>query len=678
MSDAFPHLNSPLDLGFTTLRNRIMMGSMHTGLEDKYKEFDKFAAYFEARAKGGTALIVTGGFSPNLEGWLYPFASKLSSSGAIKHHKKVTEAVHRHDGKIVMQLLHAGRYAYHPLSVSASNVKSPINPFKPREIGDFGIRRTIAAFARSAKIAQEAGYDGVEVMGSEGYFLNQFICKRTNQRTDRWGGSVENRARLSVEIVRRIRETVGEKFIIIYRHSLLDLVEGGNTWDEVSYIAKEIEKAGATMINTGIGWHEARVPTIVTSVPRAAFAELTARLRKEIKIPVIASNRINKPEVAEQLLADGACDMVSMARPLLADPDFAIKAKEGRADEINVCIACNQACLDHTFSLKRASCLVNPRACHELEIVDKPLERKKKIAVVGTGPAGLAAATELARRGHSVTLFDKAGEIGGQFNMAKQIPGKEEFHETISYFRRQLELKKVDVRLNTAVDAELISKERFDEVILATGIKPRTPGIEGIDHPKVLSYIDVLLHKKEVGKKVAVIGAGGIGFDVSEYLTHDFSHPSPTLDLESWKKEWGITFDPKNAGGIDGVHAEPPKPAREVWLCQRKDEPLGKRLGKTSGWVHKASLKSRRVHFMQGVEYLKIDDRGLHIMSAHGPEILNVDNIIVCAGQDPLRELVEPIEALGIPVHLVGGSSVAAELDAKRAINQATRLAVTL
>lgn len=678
MSDAFPNLNSPLDLGFTTLRNRIMMGSMHTGLEDKYKEFDKFAAYFEARAKGGTALIVTGGFSPNLEGWLYPFASKLSSSGAIKHHKKVTEAVHKHDGKIVMQLLHAGRYAYHPLSVSASNLKSSINPFKPREIGDFGIRRTIAAFARSAKIAQEAGYDGVEVMGSEGYFLNQFICKRTNHRTDRWGGSVENRARLSVEIVRRIRETVGEKFIIIYRHSLLDLVEGGNTWDEVSYIAKEIEKAGATMINTGIGWHEARVPTIVTSVPRAAFAELTARLRKEIKIPVIASNRINKPEVAEQLLADGACDMVSMARPLLADPEFAIKAKEGRADEINVCIACNQACLDHTFSLKRASCLVNPRACHETEIVDKPLERKKKIAVVGAGPAGLAAATELARRGHSVTLFDKAGEIGGQFNMAKQIPGKEEFHETISYFKRQLELKKVDVRLNTVVNAALISKEKFEEVILATGIKPRTPGIEGIDHPKVMSYIDVLLHKKEVGQKVAVIGAGGIGFDVSEYLTHNFAHPSPTLDLESWKKEWGITFDPKNAGGIDGVQAEPPKPAREVWLCQRKDEPLGKRLGKTSGWVHKASLKSRRVHFMQGVEYLKIDDRGLHVMGAHGPQILEVDNIIVCAGQDPLRELVEPIEALGVPVHLVGGSSVAAELDAKRAIDQATRLAVTL
>ncbi|HEX4878391.1 MAG TPA: NADPH-dependent 2,4-dienoyl-CoA reductase, partial [Limnobacter sp.] len=620
----------------------------------------------------------TGGFSPNLEGWLYPFASKLSSSGAVKHHRKITEAVHKHDGKIVMQLLHAGRYAYHPLSVSASNVKSPINPFKPREIGDFGIRRTIAAFARSAKLAQDAGYDGVEVMGSEGYFLNQFICKRTNQRTDRWGGSVENRARLSVEIVRRIRETVGEKFIIIYRHSLLDLVEGGNTWEEVSYIAKAVQDAGATLLNTGIGWHEARVPTIVTSVPRAAFAEMTARLKKELRIPVIASNRINKPEVAEKLLADGMCDMVSMARPLLADPDFAIKAKEGRADEINVCIACNQACLDHTFSMKRASCLVNPRACHETEIVDAPFERKKKIAVVGAGMAGLAASTELARRGHDVVLYDSAPEIGGQFNMAKVIPGKEEFYETLTYFKRQLELHRVNLQLNVRVDAALISRGKFDEVILATGIKPRTPGIEGINHSKVLSYIDVLLHKKPVGKKVAVIGAGGIGFDVSEYLTHDHKHPSPTLDLESWKKEWGITFDPNNAGGIDRVQPQPPAPAREVWLCQRKDEPLGKRLGKTSGWVHKASLKSRRVHFMQGVEYLKIDDRGLHIMSAHGPEILDVDNVVICAGQDPLRELQAPLEALGIPVHLVGGADVAAELDAKRAINQATRLAVTL
>ncbi|MCQ8895891.1 NADPH-dependent 2,4-dienoyl-CoA reductase [Limnobacter humi] len=678
MSDAFPILNSPLDLGFTTLRNRIMMGSMHTGIEDKYKDFDKLAAYFEARSKGGTALIVTGGFSPNLEGWLYPFASKMSSKGAIKPHQKITEGVHKHGGKIVMQLLHAGRYAYHPLSVSASNIKSSINPFKPREIGDFGIRRTIAAFAKAAKLAQEAGYDGVEVMGSEGYLLNQFICKRTNRRTDRWGGSVENRARLSVEIVRRIRETVGPNFIIIYRHSLLDLVEGGNTWDEVEYIAKAVQDAGATLLNTGIGWHEAKVPTIVTSVPRAAFAELTARLKKTLRIPVIASNRINKPDVAEKLLASGQCDMVSMARPLLADPEFANKAKEGRADEINVCIACNQACLDHAFGGKRVSCLVNPRACHETEIVDAPLTRKKKIAVVGAGMAGLAASIEAARRGHTVVLFEQSGQIGGQFNMAKVIPGKEEFYETLVYFDAMLKKTGVTVKLNTRVTPELIRDGQFDEVILATGIKPRTPGIEGVDHPKVMSYIDVLLHKKPVGQKVAVIGAGGIGFDVSEYLTHDFSHPSPTLDLESWKKEWGITFDPNNAGGIDRVMPQPPAPAREIWLCQRKDEPLGKRLGKTSGWVHKASLKSRKVHFMQGVEYLKIDDRGLHIMSAHGPEILEVDNIIVCAGQDPLRDMEEPLKALGIPVHRVGGADVAAELDAKRAINQATRLAVTL
>lgn len=678
MSDAYPILNSPLDLGFTTIKNRIMMGSMHTGLEDKYKDYDKFAAYFEARAKGGTGLIVTGGFSPNLEGWLFPFASKMTSKGAVKHHKKVTEAVHRHDSKICMQLLHAGRYAYHPFSVSASNIKSPINPFKPREIGDFGIRRTIASFGKAAKLAQEAGYDGVEIMGSEGYFLNQFICKRTNQRSDRWGGSVENRARLSVEIVRRVRQVVGPNFIIIYRHSLLDLVEGGNTWDEIVYIAKAIEEAGATLLNTGIGWHEARVPTIVTSVPRAAFAEVTGRIRKELKIPVIASNRINKPDVAEELLERGDCDMVSMARPLLADPDFGIKAKEGRADEINVCIACNQACLDHTFSLKRASCLVNPRACHELEIIDKPIGKKKKIAVVGAGPAGLAAATELGCRGHQVTLFDQSSEIGGQFNLAKTIPGKEEFHETISYFARQIELKGIELRLSTRVDAALVKAEGFDEVVLATGIKPRTPGIDGIDHPKVMSYIDVLLHKKPVGKKVAVVGAGGIGFDVSEYLAHDFSHPSPTLDLEAWKKEWGITFDPSNPGGIHHVEAQPPTPAREIYLCQRKDEPLGKRLGKTSGWVHKASLKSRNVRMLQGVEYLKVDDKGLHIMSAKGPQILDVDNVIICAGQEPLRELAEPLEKLGIPVHLVGGADVAGELDAKRAINQATRLAVTL
>lgn len=655
-----------------------MMGSMHTGLEDKYKDYDKFAAYFEARAKGGTGLIVTGGFSPNLEGWLFPFASKMTNQAAVKQHRRITDAVHRHDSKICMQLLHAGRYAYHPFSVSASAVKSPINPFKPREMGDFGIRRTIAAFAKAAKLAQQAGYDGVEVMGSEGYFLNQFICKRVNQRTDRWGGSVENRARLSVEIVRRIRETVGPNFIIIYRHSLLDLVEGGNTWDEVEYIAKAIEAAGATLLNTGIGWHEAKVPTIVTSVPRAAFAELTGRIRKALTIPVIASNRINKPEVAEKILSEGQCDMVSMARPLLADPEFGNKAAQGRGDEINVCIGCNQACLDHTFTLKRASCLVNPRACHELEIVDQKPAKSKKMAVVGAGPAGLNAAIELARRGHQVTLFDQASELGGQFNMAKRIPGKEEFYESIAYWKRQTELTGVNVQLNTRVDADLIRQQGFEEVILATGIKARTPAIDGVDHPKVLSYIDVLLHQKPVGQKVAVIGAGGIGFDVSEYLAHDFSHPSTTLDLEAWKKEWGITFEPGNAGGIDRVEPQPPAPAREIYLCQRKDEPLGKRLGKTTGWVHKASLRSRRVKFLQGVEYLKIDDAGLHIMSPKGPQVLPVDNVVICAGQDPLRELAQPLEALGIPVHVIGGADVASELDAKRAINQAVRLAVTL
>lgn len=655
-----------------------MMGSMHTGLEDKYKDYDKFAAYFEARAKGGTGLIVTGGFSPNLEGWLFPFASKMTNQAAVKQHRRITDAVHRHDSKICMQLLHAGRYAYHPFSVSASPVKSPINPFKPREMGDFGIRRTIAAFAKAAKLAQQAGYDGVEVMGSEGYFLNQFICKRVNQRTDRWGGSVENRARLSVEIVRRIRETVGPNFIIIYRHSLLDLVEGGNTWDEVEYIAKAIEAAGATLLNTGIGWHEAKVPTIVTSVPRAAFAELTGRIRKALTIPVIASNRINKPEVAEKILSEGQCDMVSMARPLLADPEFGNKAAQGRGDEINVCIGCNQACLDHTFTLKRASCLVNPRACHELEIVDQKPAKSKKMAVVGAGPAGLNAAIELARRGHQVTLFDQASELGGQFNMAKRIPGKEEFYESIAYWKRQTELTGVNVQLNTRVDADLIRQQGFEEVILATGIKARTPAIDGVDHPKVLSYIDVLLHQKPVGQKVAVIGAGGIGFDVSEYLAHDFSHPSTTLDLEAWKKEWGITFEPGNAGGIDRVEPQPPAPAREIYLCQRKDEPLGKRLGKTTGWVHKASLRSRRVKFLQGVEYLKIDDAGLHIMSPKGPQVLPVDNVVICAGQDPLRELAQPLEALGIPVHVIGGADVASELDAKRAINQAVRLAVTL
>jgi 2,4-dienoyl-CoA reductase (NADPH2) len=677
MSSSFPHLTQPLDLGFTSLRNRMMMGSMHTGLEDKVKDFDSLAAYFEERAKGGIGLMVTGGFSPNLEGWLYPFAGRMTK-GMITHHRKVTDAVHRHDSKICMQLLHAGRYAYHPLSVSASAVKSPINPFKPRQIGEFGLWRTIVAFGRAAKLAQEAGYDGVEVMGSEGYLLNQFLCKRTNQRTDRWGGPIENRARLPIEIVKRIRKACGPNFIIIYRHSMIDLVEGGNTGEEVEYVAKAIEAAGATLLNTGIGWHEARVPTIVTSVPRAAFAEVTGRVRKAVKIPVVASNRINTPEVGEKLIAEGLCDMVSMARPLLADPEFARKVEENRADEINICIACNQACLDHTFSGKRASCLVNPRACHELEIVLKPTTRKKSIAVVGAGPAGLSFAVESARRGHSVTLFDQAGEIGGQFNMAKRVPGKEEFHEALKYFKRQLEITGVKVSLNTRISAKDLITGGFDSVILATGVKARPLSIEGANHPKVVSYIDVLAKDVAVGQKVAVIGAGGIGFDVSEFLTHDFSHPSSTLDLSSWLKEWGVTFDPANAGGIEGVKAQPPAAARQVWLCQRKDEPLGKRLGKTSGWVHKASLKSRKVNFMQGVEYVKIDDAGLHIMAQGQPKVLDVDTVVVCAGQEPLRELHEDLKQAKVDVHLVGGADVAAELDAKRAIDQAVRLAATL
>lgn len=677
MGTAYPHLTQPLDLGFTTLRNRMMMGSMHTGLEDKIRDFDALAAYFEERSKGGIGLIVTGGYAPNLEGWLYPFAGQMTKR-MVPHHRKVTTAVHRHGAKICMQLLHAGRYAYHPLSVSASAVKSPINPFKPRQIGEFGLWRTIVAFGRAAKLAQEAGYDGVEIMGSEGYLLNQFLCKRTNQRTDRWGGSIENRARLSVEIVKRVRQACGPNFIIVYRHSLIDLVEGGNTGDEVEYVAKAVEQAGATLLNTGIGWHEARVPTIVTSVPRAAFADITARVKAAVSIPVVASNRINKPEVGEALIADGKCDMVSMARPLLADPAFALKVHENRADEINVCIACNQACLDHTFSGKRASCLVNPRACHETEIAWKPTATPQKMAVVGAGPAGLAFAVESARRGHDVTLFDQAGEIGGQFNMAKRVPGKEEFEEALRYFGRQLELTGVTVRLNTRVEVADLAAGGFDRIVLATGVKARGLDIPGADHPKVVSYIDVLSRNVAVGRKVAVIGAGGIGFDVSEFLSHDPAHLSPTLDLPAWLKEWGVTFDPTNPGGVTGIQPQPPAPIRDIWLCQRKDEPLGKRLGKTSGWVHRASLKSRRVQFMQGVQYVRVDDAGLHILAQDKPQVLEVDTVVVCAGQEPLRELYDGLMQAGCAVHLIGGADVAAELDAKRAIDQAVRLAATL
>ena len=669
----YPHLLEPLDLGFTTLRNRVLMGSMHTGLEDKVKDFPKLAAYFRERAAGGVGLIVTGGFSPNMEGWLYPMASKLSSRRELGRHRQVTDAVHEEGGKICLQLLHAGRYSYHPLSVSASSAKAPINPFRPRGLSTWGIWRQIKAYARAAKLAKEAGYDGVEIMASEGYFLNQFTCPRTNQRKDEWGGPVENRCRLPVEVVKHVREAVGEDFIIVYRLSMLDLVEGGNTWDEIVYQGKAVEAAGATLINTGIGWHEARVPTIVTSVPRAAFVDVTHRMKAELSIPVITTNRINDPQVGEDIIASGKADMVSMARPLLADAAFVNKAAAGKADEINVCIACNQACLDHTFQLKRASCLVNPRACYETELNFEPVTTAKSIAVVGAGPAGLAFSVEAAKRGHKVTLIERAEEVGGQFNMAKRIPGKEEFDHSLRYFERQLELAGVTVQLGTEATAESLLAGGYDEVVLATGVSPRVPQIDGIDHEKVLIYTDVLRHNAPVGKTVAVVGAGGIGFDVSEFLVQD---ESPTLDLKAWQAEWGVDMTVSAPGGL--LPKQPEPPARTVYLLQRKDEKLGKRLGKTSGWVHRTSLIDKQVQMIGNVSYERIDDEGLHLFVGDEPKTLAVDHVVICAGQEPLRELVEGLEAGGASVHLIGGADVAAELDAKRAIRQASELAAVI
>ncbi|MDB4975454.1 MAG: NADPH-dependent 2,4-dienoyl-CoA reductase [Myxococcaceae bacterium] len=673
---AYPHLLAPLDLGFTQLKNRVIMGSMHTGLEDRKKDFPKLAAYFAERARGGVGLMVTGGFNPNWEGWFYPFSSSLTTKSELASHRLVTDAVHQAGGKICMQVLHAGRYSYHPLSVSASAVKSPINPFKPRALSERGILRQIEAFVRAAKLAQEAGYDGVEIMGSEGYFINQFTCARVNKRTDRWGGSIENRIRLPVSIVRATRAAVGKSFIIMYRLSMLDLVEGGNSWDEVVTQGKAIEAAGASIISTGIGWHEARVPTIVTSVPRAAFAFVTERFRKEVSIPVVASNRINRPEVAEQLLASGACDLVSMARPLLADAEFVNKAASGRADEINVCIACNQACLDHTFSRKRASCMLNPRACHETELAPLPTSKPRRIAVIGAGPAGLACAVEAQKRGHRVTLFEQAAEIGGQFNMARRIPGKEEFGETLRYYARQLALSGVELRLGTRASAALLAEQGFDEVVLATGVAPRTPQIGGLDHPKVLSYIDVLRENVAVGKRVAIVGAGGIGFDVAEFLAHQGT--SPTLDRAQWYREWGVDASLQSRAGVEHVARETTPSPRTIMLLQRKDEPLGKRLGKSSGWVHRASLKDKRVEMIANVHYEKVDDAGLHIRVGAEARLLEVDHVVICAGQEPQRELEPELIAGDFKVHRIGGADVAAELDAKRAIHQATVLAFSL
>ncbi|NEA37503.1 NADPH-dependent 2,4-dienoyl-CoA reductase [Streptomyces sp. SID13031] len=664
----YPNLLAPLDLGHVTLRNRVIMGSMHTGLEDRAKELPKLAAYFAERARGGVGLIVTGGYAPNRTGWLTPFSSKLTTRREARGHRIVTDAVHAEGGLIALQILHAGRYAYHPFSVSASALKAPINPFKPRALSDRGVRRQIAAYVDCAALAREGGYDGVEVMGSEGYFINQFLAERTNKRKDRWGGSAENRRRLAVEIVRGIRERVGPDFLIIYRLSMADLVEGGQDWDEVVALGKEIEAAGASIINTGIGWHEARVPTIVTSVPRAAFTSITASFRPHVQIPVVTSNRINLPQVGEEVLARGDADLISMARPFLADPEWVLKATTGRADEINVCIACNQACLDHVFAKRHASCMVNPRAARETELVLLPTRRTRRIAVVGAGPAGLSAAVTAAERGHEVELFEADNELGGQFGIARRIPGKEEFAETIRYYERRLELTGVKVHLgHRAVATDL---EGFDEIILATGVVPRIPSIPGIDHEKVLSYVDVVRHGRPVGKTVAVIGAGGIGVDVSEFLT---TVDSPTLDLAAWKAEWGVT-DPRTApGALTKPHPE--ASPRQVYLLQRKPGKVGAGLGKTTGWVHRAALKSKRVEQLTGVNYERIDDEGLHLTfgpNHENPRVLAVDTIVICAGQEPVRDLATPT------THLIGGADLATELDAKRAILQGTELAATL
>jgi 2,4-dienoyl-CoA reductase (NADPH2) len=665
----YPHLFEPLNLGFTTLKNRILMGSMHTGLEESKNGFAKQAAYFAERAKGGVGLIVTGGVAPNRAGWTSPFGSKLSTHSEAKQHQLITEAVHAEGGKICMQILHTGRYGYHPICVAPSAIKSPISPFKPWKLSRGGIKRTINDFVNCAKLAQEAGYDGVEIMGSEGYLINQFIVSKTNKRTDEWGGSYENRIKFPIEIVRQTREAVGKNFIIIYRLSMLDLVEDGSTWEEVEQLAKAIEKAGATIINTGIGWHEARVPTIATMVPRGGFSWVTKRLMGKLSIPLITTNRINMPDVAEQILADGHANMVSMARPFLADPEFPKKALEGRTDEINTCIACNQACLDHVFERKTASCLVNPRACKELSTIVLPAITKKKIAVVGAGPAGLSASVTLAQRGHEVHLFEANATIGGQFNIAKEIPGKEEFIETLRYYKKQMELHKVQIHLNSIFKQEQATD--FDEVVVSTGVSGRTLTIEGINDPKVLTYTDVVLHKKPVGKKVAIIGAGGIGFDVAEFLTNEESNTIPTF-----MEEWGVDMNYTVRGALQKNHAT--KSPREVYLLQRSKGKLGGGLGKTTGWIHRAALKMKKVKMIAEVSYEKINEEGFHIKVAGVPQVLDVDNIVICAGQISNNQLYHAIKENYTNVHLIGGALEAGDLDAKRAIEQGYQIGIRL
>ncbi len=670
---AYPHLLAPLDLGFTTLKNRALMGSMHTGLEEAPNGFRRMAAFFAERARGGVGLMVTGGFSPNLAGRSAPRASQLSFPWQVGKHRLITEAVHEAGGKICLQILHTGRYAYHPLAVAPSAIKSPISPFKPRALSGWGVRKTIADYARCARLAQKAGYDGVEIMGSEGYLINQFIAPGTNQRNDEWGGHFENRIRFAVEIVRRVREKVGANFIIIFRLSMIDLVEGGSTWDEVVKLAIAIEAAGATIINTGIGWHEARIPTIATMVPRAAFTWVTRRLKGAVKIPLITTNRINAPDVAEEVLARGDADMVSMARPFLADADFVNKAAAGRADEINTCIACNQACLDQIFVQQLCSCLVNPRACRETELVVAPAVRMKKLAVVGAGPAGLACAVTAAERGHQVSLFEASDRIGGQFNLAKRIPGKEEFGETLRYFQRRIETTGVALKLNHRATAAELVAGGYDEIVIAAGVLPRVPDIAGIEHRKVARYIDVIEGRREVGRRVAIVGAGGIGFDVAELLSHG---GSASDDIAHFRNEWGIDSNYAQRGGLKPAANDPP--VREIWLLQRKTSKVGAELAKTTGWIRRALLKRRGVHMMAGVVYEKIDNAGLHIKLGDETKLLDVDTIVICAGQLPQRELLLELRAAEAKVTLIGGADVAAELDAKRAIEQGVQYAVAL
>lgn len=668
---------SPLNLGFTTLKNRVLMGSMHTNLEEIPGGFDRAAVYYAERARGQVGLIVTGGISPNLEGSIGMGAAKLTNEEEAEHHKKITTAVHNEGGKICMQILHSGRYAYHPNGVAPSAIQSPITPFKPRALESKEVWQTITDYKNCALLAQSAGYDGVEIMGSEGYFINEFIVKKTNHRDDEWGGNYENRIKLPIEIVKQTREALGENFIIIFRLSMLDLVKDGSTWEEVVQLAKAVEKAGATIINTGIGWHEARIPTIGTVVPKGGFAWVTKRLMGEVSIPLITTNRINMPDIAEQILQDGCADMVSMARPFLADSDLVLKAMENRADEINTCIACNQACLDHTFNLKLSSCIVNPRACHETILNYPPADIQKKIAVVGAGPAGLAAATIAAERGHEVTLYEAAAEIGGQFNMAKIIPGKEEYAHTIRYYDTMIKKHGVTLHLNNKVTAEELKNESFDEIILATGVSPRSVDFEGADHPKVLSYVDVLSKKVNVGKSVAIVGAGGIGYDTAEYLTHNPEHESPSLDIEAYMKEWGVDMSYANGGSLATSPQPSPSP-REVYLLKRSGGKHGKNLGRTTGWIHRASLMMKGVKHLANVTYLKVDDSGFHISINDEVQVLPVDNVVICAGQEPMKELYNDLVAAAQTVHLIGGADVAAQLDAKRAIKQASELVAKL